>query len=90
MFPPEDATMGARFDLIEQACIGIKGLGGLALIGIVEALAGCSCCASQICGCLDSDINAPTNTEIFNLNADQTAVGIIPQCVLNGTLCGVP
>ncbi len=89
-FPPPDATMGVRFDLIERACSGIKGLEGLALIGIVEALAGCSCCASQICGCPDTDINDLTNDKIFNLNFDQNAVGIQTQCDLNGTLCGAP
>jgi hypothetical protein len=74
---------------MEQACSGIQDLDGLKLIGIVEALAGCSCCASQICGCAATDINAQTNNEIYNLNLDQNAIGIVPQCDINGTLCGV-
>jgi len=88
-FPPEEATSGERFGLMEQACSGIQDLEGLKLIGIVEALAGCSCCASQICGCAATDINAQTNNEIYNLNLDQNAIGIVPQCDINGTLCGV-
>jgi hypothetical protein len=87
---PLAATGGERFGLMEQACSGIQDLEGLKLIGIVEALAGCSCCASQICGCSETDINAQTNNEIFNLNLDQKAVGIVPQCDINGTLCGAP
>ena len=53
---------------------------------LVEALAECSCCASQVCGC--ENINEPTNTAIFDLNQQQLNAGIQPQCKLNGTLCG--
>jgi len=46
---------------------------------------GCSCCASQICGCEASD---DTQAKVFELNAAQEALGIETQCASNGTLCG--
>lgn len=86
---PFAATMGERLDLMQQACSGIQSLDGLDLIAEVEALAGCSCCASQLCGCAEKgDINVETNDVISDLNQQQIAVGIVPQCNLNGTLCG--
>ena len=86
---PSTATSTKRLGLMEQACSGIANLDGLDLIAEVEALAGCSCCASQICGCAETaDINAQTNSEIVDLNDGQKAIGITPQCTLNGTLCG--
>ena len=87
---PIDATMVERFGLMGEACSGVQNLDGLDLITEVETLAGCSCCASQLCGCAESDINAQTNSLIFDLNLEQNAVGIVPQCDINGTLCGNP
>jgi hypothetical protein len=52
----------------------------------LEARIGCSCCASQICAC-DAP-NAETDEAIYQLNVDQCARGITPQCCRNGTLCG--
>jgi len=87
---PWNVTMGERFGLMGRACSGVQNLGGLDLIMQVETLAGCSCCASQICGCAEADITFQTNSEIFDLNKQQTDVGIQPQCEINGTLCGEP
>ncbi|MFI2810773.1 hypothetical protein [Microbulbifer sp. JSM ZJ756] len=87
---PWNVTMGERFGIMGQACNGVQNLDGLDLITQVETVAGCSCCASQICGCSEMDINAQTNSEISRLNAEQRAVGIEPQCDINGTLCGEP
>ena len=53
----------------------------------LESEAGCSCCASQLCGCEPS---AATNDAIFDLNQAQRYFGITPQCDINGTLCGTP
>lgn len=52
-----------------------------------EEAAQCSCCASQLCGCT---ANRPTNKAISSLNQEQRALGITPQCDINGTLCGTP
>lgn len=87
---PLMATSAERLDLMAQACSGIRHVKGLKLIAAIEELAGCSCCASQICGCDETDINPDTNSEIFRLNAEQHHLGIKPQCYLNGTLCGRP
>lgn len=87
---PWSVTMGERFGIMGQACSGVQDLDGLDLITQVETVAGCSCCASQICGCSETDISAQTNSEIIRLNAEQRAVGIKPQCDINGTLCGTP
>jgi hypothetical protein len=66
-------------------------------IMLVEALAECSCCASQVCGCdnINDNINQATNSEIYYLNQQQRQpvpddpdVGIVPQCDINFTLCG--
>ena len=87
---PLTATMVERFGLMGEACSGVQNLDGLDLIAEVETLAGCSCCASQLCGCAESDINDLTDGRIFNFNQEQRAVGITPQCDINGTLCGSP
>ena len=57
-------------------------------IMLVEALAECSCCASQVCGC--DNINQETNQEVYDLNKQQRAVTVEPQCDINKTLCGQP
>ncbi len=84
--PPPDHQTEAQ--LLGEACSGIQNMNGLTEITLVEALAECSCCASQICGC--DNINAQTNAAIVNLNAEQTGAGIMTQCVINNTLCGAP
>jgi hypothetical protein len=72
----------------EQACSGLNPVAcQLTTIAQVEELAGCSCCASQICGCQP---DVATNEEIFVLNEQQREMGITPQCDINGTLCGAP
>ena len=53
----------------------------------VESAAGCSCCASQLCGC---EPNRQTDAAIASLVQQQRALGITPQCDINGTLCGTP
>lgn len=72
--------------LVEQACSGLKPPDcQTSAIIQVEEIAGCSCCASQICGCQP---NQATNEEIFVLNQLQRDLGVEPQCDINGTLCG--
>ncbi|MDR4484407.1 MAG: hypothetical protein R3B95_14555 [Nitrospirales bacterium] len=83
--PPDHQT---ETQLLGEACSGIQNMNGLTEITLVEALAECSCCASQICGC--NNINTQTNAAIVNLNAEQTSGGIMTQCVINNTLCGAP
>jgi hypothetical protein len=78
---PED-----KFNLLGQACSGIENMKGLQEITLLEGLANCSCCASQVCGC--DNINSQTNEAIANLNAEQIGAGIEPQCDINNTLCG--
>ncbi|HSC33920.1 MAG TPA: hypothetical protein VLG45_01495, partial [Thermodesulfobacteriota bacterium] len=51
----------------------------------LETEAGCSCCASQICGCEASNT---TENAVFDLNKRQREKDITPQCDINGTLCG--
>jgi hypothetical protein len=85
---PLSATNGERLGLMEQACSGIQNLDGLPLIAEVETLAGCSCCASQLCDCPEADVNRQTNDEMVDLNEVQRAVKLVPQCDINGTLCG--
>ncbi|WNM57134.1 hypothetical protein [Candidatus Nitrospira allomarina] len=82
--PPPDHQTEAQ--LLGEACSGIQDMNGLTEITLVEALAECSCCASQICGC--DNINDQTNAAIVNLNAEQTSAGIMTQCEINHTLCG--
>lgn len=71
--------------LVGDACSGLEPACQTAAIIQVETMAGCSCCASQICGC---EANQVTNEEIFVLNQLQRDLGIVPQCDLNDTLCG--
>jgi hypothetical protein len=71
-------------DLVTQACSGLLN-GRTSAILLLETEMGCSCCASQICGCEPND---ETNDEIRLLNVQQRQRLITPQCDLNGTLCG--
>ncbi|WP_143735987.1 hypothetical protein [Methyloprofundus sedimenti] len=75
-----------QIQLLGKACDGISKMSGMDQILLVEALAGCSCCASQVCGC--DSINSQTNQEIYNLNQEQRDAHITPQCDINNTLCG--
>ena len=83
-----DATLctatGKDFNLVQDACSGLQD-GRISGILKLETEVGCSCCASQICGCKP---DKPTNAEIFILNQRQRDRGIVPQCDQNGTLCG--
>ncbi|HVN77706.1 MAG TPA: hypothetical protein VMW38_01800 [Terriglobia bacterium] len=72
-------------DLVEAACSGLQNC-EISEIVKLETEVGCSCCASQICGCTPDD---KTNAAISVLNKRQRNRGITPQCDLNGTLCGV-
>jgi hypothetical protein len=72
-------------DLVKVACSGLQNC-DISEIVKLETEVGCSCCASQICGCEPND---KTNAAIFDLNQQQRGRGITPQCNLNGTLCGV-
>jgi hypothetical protein len=71
-------------ELVETACSGLSSCETSAIIAL-EQTAGCSCCASQLCGCQPS---ATTNAEVGRLVALQAAQGITSQCAINGTLCG--
>ncbi len=91
------ATDGSFQDdlaLTTLACRELSSCGAAAIANIIELelIAGCSCCASQVCGCgeLPTQITAATQTALFDLNEAQCARGITPQCCLegNGTLCG--
>jgi len=83
-----DATLctatGKDHDLVSDACTGIQN-GEIGETLLLETQVGCSCCASQICGC---ESNAQTNAEIRMLNQEQRDRDITPQCDINGTLCG--
>jgi hypothetical protein len=81
-----DATLCTSRDagLITEACFGIETC-ELDETLRAERAAGCSCCASQLCGCVASDT---TDQEVRILNAQQRQRGEIPQCDVNGTLCG--
>jgi hypothetical protein len=72
-------------NLVGEACSGLQGCEISEIVKLEEEV-GCSCCASQICGC-----GADDNTEqaVFDLNKRQRKKGITPQCDINGTLCGV-
>jgi hypothetical protein len=74
-------------DLVGDACGDLPQCSkvGLAAILALEAEAGCSCCASQLCGC---EPNVATQAAIAALNQAQRQRGITPQCDVNGTLCG--
>jgi hypothetical protein len=71
-------------DLVSAACTGLAGC-DISEIVKAETAAGCSCCASQLCGC---DPSAKTNKAISALDQKQRDRGITPQCDVNGTLCG--
>jgi hypothetical protein len=73
-------------DLVGQACVGLSKC-DISEIVKAETAASCSCCASQLCGCVP---NGKTNTAIAGLNQDQRNLSITPQCDINGTLCGTP
>ena len=81
-----DATLctSRDVDLVTEACFGIETC-ELSETLRAERAAGCSCCASQLCGC---DPSAPTNQEVRILDAQQRDLGEVPQCDINGTLCG--
>jgi hypothetical protein len=83
LFPPprDDQIL-----LLDEACSGIQDTNGMKQIILVEALAECSCCASQVCEC--DNINQPTNQVVSELNQQQRKVSIDPQCDINVTLCG--
>ncbi len=78
-------------DLTQVACRGrtadgrILGACDVSAIAQAEEAAGCSCCASQICGC---NPNKQTNNAIYDLVQAQQKRGINSQCDQNGTLCG--
>lgn len=71
-------------DLVGDACSGLSGCEITEIIKL-ESEVGCSCCASQICGC---EASKGTENAVFGLNQRQRDQGITPQCDINGTLCG--
>jgi hypothetical protein len=71
-------------DLMQKACTGLSAC-DLSEIIEAETAAGCSCCASQLCGC---EPNGESNAVIASLDRQQRERGITPQCDINGTLCG--
>lgn len=81
-----DATLctSQLHSLVFDACLGLQNC-PLGEIFKAESAAGCSCCASQLCGC---EPNGATNLKIGQLNAAQRTAGETPQCDINGTLCG--
>jgi hypothetical protein len=81
-------SVKAQGNLINKACSGIHNISNFEQIMLVESLANCSCCASQVCGC--DGISTETNQAIFKLNQEQMTQTIEPQCDINGTLCGKP
>ncbi|MEE8198462.1 MAG: hypothetical protein V3R48_01985, partial [Thermoplasmata archaeon] len=78
--------------LTNLACRELSSCGATAIAAIIELelMAGCSCCASQVCGCGEGEdqINDATQIALFELNQAQCERGITPQCCLNETLCG--
>ena len=84
-YNPSPQAQGA---LAGQACQDVGQMADFGQIALVESLANCSCCASQICGC--STPNDQTNQKVFELNEAQRKQTIEPQCDINGTLCGKP
>ena len=86
--PDFSPSQKAQAGLLKEACNGIQDINGMKEIMLVEALAECSCCASQVCGC--DNINQETNQEVYDLNKQQRAVTVEPQCNINKTLCGQP
>jgi len=82
-----DATLCTtqEHDLLIDACNGLQNC-DLSEVFKAEKAAGCSCCASQLCGCT---ANQATSERVYELNAAQRDEGETPQCDINGTLCGV-
>jgi len=78
-------SVRAQAVLAQQGCAGVENMSAFQQIMLVEALANCSCCASQVCGCTGR--NSATNDAIGTLNQAQRNQGITPQCDINGTLC---
>jgi hypothetical protein len=72
-------------DLVEGACSGLQNCDVTEIIKLEEEV-GCSCCASQICGCV---ANSNTEQAVFDVNRRQRTRGITPQCDINDTLCGI-
>ncbi|HEX9665874.1 MAG TPA: hypothetical protein VGA95_04865 [Thermodesulfobacteriota bacterium] len=70
--------------LVGEGCSGLQSCDVSEIIRLEEEV-GCSCCASQICGCIP---NSKTDEEVFELDEKQRERGITPQCDINGTLCG--
>ena len=83
-----DPSIKAQAALAGQACQGVGQIANFAQVALVESLANCSCCASQVCGCATP--NAQSNQAISVLNQSQRNNSIEPQCDINGTLCGKP
>ena len=83
LFPP---PLSQQVGLLTKACTNIQDAPGLGQIMLVESMAECSCCASQVCGC--DNINQKTNQAIYNLNQERRQDHIEPQCDINNTLCG--
>ncbi len=81
-----DATICTSSDgpLVLDACDGLQNC-DLSEVFKAETAAQCSCCASQLCGCTP---NSVTNQKIKTLDNDQRSNGEVPQCDINGTLCG--
>jgi hypothetical protein len=71
--------------LVAEACAGLGAKTDFPETILLETAVGKSCSASQICGCQPKQ---KTSHAIFELNAKQRDRGIVPQCDLNGTLCG--
>jgi hypothetical protein len=84
-YAPSVKAQGA---LASKACQGVGQMANFSQIALVESLANCSCCASQVCGCTIP--NDQTNQSISALNEAQRKETIQPQCDINGTLCGKP
>lgn len=70
--------------LVQDACSGLSGCDISEIVKLEEEV-GCSCCASQICGC---EATNKTEVAIYDINERQRRVDITPQCDINGTLCG--
>lgn len=78
-------SVAAQGKLAQEACAGVENMTNFDEIMLVEALANCSCCASQVCGCTGR--NSATNQALATLNQAQRTQSITPQCDINGTLC---
>ena len=87
-----DGSFQDDVELTAQACSGLSGCAsspGIGAILTLELELGCSCCASQVCGCGEEAISPLTQETIYDLNQAQCERGIRPQCCRNGTLCGL-